>query len=75
MTGKKDFLFTLNSASTLLPVTLEDDSTSYAEGVGATNATPSLPLSSVLYTPKFSFNLLYVSRLTKSLNCSVTFLS
>ena len=42
-------------------VTLVDGSRSYTEGVGAFNAKPFLSLSSVLYIPKFTFNLLYVS--------------
>jgi len=40
---------------------LADGSTSYTEGVGDANDTPSLPLYYVLYIPKFLFNLLYVS--------------
>ena len=57
MTGNKVIIFTVNSVSSLLPVTLADGSTSYTEGVNAANATPSLSLSFVLYIPKFSFNL------------------
>lgn len=42
-------------------------------GKGNIPVTPSLPLSFVLHAPKFTLNLLSVSHLTKSLNCSVTF--
>ena len=70
MTGNKNILSTMNSISSLFSVTLRNDSTCYTESVGIANATPSL--SYVLYIPKFSFNLLFGSRLTKSLNCSMT---
>ena len=40
--------------------------------MAAANATSSLSLSFNLYIPRLSFNLLSISRLTKSLNCSVT---
>jgi len=62
----------LLSVSSLLLVTLADGS-SYTKGVGTTNATHSLSLSSVVYVPKFPFNLLSVSRLIKSLNYSLAF--
>ena len=57
----------------MLSTTLADGSTSHIEGVGAANPIPSLFFSSVFYIPKFLFNLLSVSWLTKSLNCLVTF--
>ncbi|RVX09284.1 Retrovirus-related Pol polyprotein from transposon RE2 [Vitis vinifera] len=34
---------------------------------------PFLPLTSVLYTPKCRFNLISISKLTRTLNCSITF--
>lgn len=37
-------------------------------------ANPSLHLSSIFHVPNFSLNLLSISYITKSLNCSVTFL-
>ena len=73
MTENKHILSTLNSISSPFFVTLAYGSTSYTEGVGAAYVTPSLSLSSALYISKFLFNLLFVSRLTKFLNCSVTF--
>ena len=54
-------------------VILTDDSISFVQGIGVINATFSLSLSFVLYVLKFSFNLLSISRITKSLNYSVTF--
>ena len=66
MIGNKGILSTLNSLFSLLFVTLADGFKSYIECVGVAKATPFLSLSSVLYIPKFSFNLLSVSRVTKS---------
>jgi len=68
VTRNKGILSTLNSLSSLLPVTLVDGSASYTGGVATANATLYLSLSCVLYIPKFSFNLLSVSKLTRSLN-------
>lgn len=42
---------------------------------GSISITPSLPLSFVLHVSNFTLNLLSVSHLTKSLNCSITFFS
>lgn len=42
-------------------------------GKGSISITPTLPLSLTLHVPKFSFNLLFVSHITKTLNCYVTF--
>ena len=63
------------SISCHAPVRLADGSTSLVGGVGCANLTPDLPFQSVLYMPKFSFNLLSVIKITKALNCSVTFYS
>lgn len=43
------------------------------QGAGSLSLTPSMSLSSVLYVPSLSNNLLYVRQITKQLNCSVTF--
>ena len=48
MNGNKGILSTMSSISSLLLVTLADDSTSYTKGVGTANAISSLLLSSVL---------------------------
>jgi len=50
MTENKGLLSTLKYVSSLLTETLAYGSTSYTEGVGATNVTPSLPLFYSLYT-------------------------
>ncbi|RVX09281.1 hypothetical protein CK203_015346 [Vitis vinifera] len=42
-------------------------------GIGLALPLPSLPLTSVLYTPECPFNLISISKLTRTLNCSITF--
>ncbi|RVW87594.1 Retrovirus-related Pol polyprotein from transposon RE1 [Vitis vinifera] len=42
-------------------------------GIGLALSLPSLPLTSVLYTPECPFNLISISKLTRTLNCSITF--
>lgn len=61
MTENKSIFSTLNSVSSLLPVTLVDGSRSYDEEASSANATPSLSLSYILYIPKFPLNLLSVN--------------
>lgn len=40
---------------------------------GSINVSPTMSLSSILHVPKFVTNLLSISRITRDLNCSVTF--
>nr|CAD1824666.1 unnamed protein product [Ananas comosus var. bracteatus] len=54
-------------------ITLADGSHAPIHGIGCVDASPSINLSSVLFVPSFPSNLLSVSKLTKSHNCSVTF--
>lgn len=55
-------------------VTLADGSTTSVSGTGTVQPSSSLSLDSLLFIPCFPFNLMSVSKLTKTLNCSVTFL-
>lgn len=57
----------------LLSVTLANGPTTSVIGSGTISPTSSLSLSSVLCLPNFSFNLLFVSQVTKALNCRVLF--
>ena len=59
--------------SDLPTVTLANGSQTVAKGIGLTLPLPSLPLTSVLYTPKCPFNLISISKITRTLNCSITF--
>ena len=44
-----------------------------AKGTGLAHPLPSLPLTSVHYTLECAFNLISISRITRTLNCSITF--
>ena len=54
-------------------VTLADGSHSCVLGSGTIVPTPSIPLTSVLSLPNFSFNLMSVSKLTRTLKCYISF--
>lgn len=73
MTGNPTFFSMYQSHTSPTTVTLADGSTSAVLGSGTVNPTPSITLSSVLSLPKFAFNLVSVSKLTRTLNCSVSF--
>ena len=44
-----------------------------AKGIGLAHPLPSLPLTFVLYTPECPFNLISISKITRTLNCSIIF--
>ena len=44
-----------------------------AKGIGLAHPLPSLPLTSILYTPKCPFNLISISKITRTLSCSIIF--
>ncbi|KAJ9675677.1 hypothetical protein PVL29_024546 [Vitis rotundifolia] len=44
-----------------------------AKSIGLAHPLPSLPLHSVLYAPECPFNLISISKITRTLNCSITF--
>ena len=54
-------------------VTLADGSTSCVLRSRTIHPTPLITLTSVLSLPQFSFNLIYVSKLTRTLNCNISF--
>lgn len=54
-------------------VKVVDESYSSIDGKGSVSMTLALPLTSILRVPNFTLNLLFVSHLTKSLNCCVFF--
>ncbi|RVW21587.1 ATP synthase subunit beta, chloroplastic [Vitis vinifera] len=55
------------------PITVADGSTYEIKGSGTVKPASSITLSYVLNLPNLAFNLIYVSKLTKNLNCSVSF--
>ena len=44
-----------------------------AKGFGFAHPLPSLPLHSILYASECPFNLISISKITRTLNCSITF--
>ena len=54
-------------------ITLTDESTSCVLRSETIHPTPLITLTSVMSLPQFSFNLISVSKLTRTLNCSISF--
>ena len=73
MTGNSSVFSTFQSQSLPSIVTLVDGLQLCALGPCTMFPTPSIPLSSVLSLPNFSFNLVFVSKLTRALKCCVSF--
>lgn len=73
MTGTPSLFSTYTLCSGQDKVTIADGTLATVAGKRNIPLTDHLTLSSALHVPKLSLNLLSVSSLTKSLNCSVTF--
>ena len=73
ISSNKDFFSSLTITSPLPMITLANGSQTLAIGIGSTSPFPSIPLTSILYLPNSPFNLLSISKLTRDLNCLVTF--
>ncbi|RVX13353.1 Retrovirus-related Pol polyprotein from transposon RE1 [Vitis vinifera] len=73
ISGNKDLFSSITTTSALPTVTLANDSQTIAKGFGFAHPFPSLPLHSVLYAPECPFNLISISKITRTLNCSITF--
>ena len=73
MTSSSSLFTTFQSHHSISIVTLADGSKSCVLGYGIINPTPLILLTSILSLPHFSFNLIYVSKLTQTLNCSISF--
>ena len=73
MIGNFSFLTTFQSHLSTSTVTLADESKSCVLEWGTINHTPLIPLTYVLSLPHFSFNLISVSKVTRTLNCSISF--
>ncbi|RVX14359.1 Retrovirus-related Pol polyprotein from transposon TNT 1-94 [Vitis vinifera] len=73
LSGNKDLFSSITTTSNLPTVTLANGSQTVAKGIGLALPLPSLPLTSVLYTPECPFNLISISKITRTLNCSITF--
>ena len=73
MAGNSSLFSTFQSQPSHSTVTLADGSHSCVLGSGTIVPTPSIPLTSVLSLPNFSFNLMFVSKLTRALKRYISF--
>ena len=73
MIGNSNLLTTFQPHPSISTVTLADRSTSCVLGSGTIHSTSLITLTSVMSLPQFSFNLIFVSKLTRTLNCSILF--
>ena len=73
MTGNSSLFSTFQPHSSTSTVTFVDGSTSCVLGLETIHPTPSITLTSVTSLLQFSFNLIFVSKLTCTLNCSISF--
>ena len=73
MTCNSNLFTTFQSHPTTSTVTLVDGSTSCVLGSKTFHPTSLITLTFVLSLPQFSFNLVSVSKLTCTLNCSISF--
>ena len=73
LSDNKDIFFSLTFASPLPMVTLANESQTIAKGIGSPCPLPSLPLTYVFYVPDSLFNLISICKLTRDLNCLITF--
>ena len=75
MTGNSNLFTTFQSYPSTFIVTLANGSTSFVLRLGTIHATPQITLSSILSLPQLSFNLISVSKLTRTFNYSILFFS
>ena len=73
MTGNSSLFTTFQSHPSTSTVTLANGSKSCILGLGTIHPTSLITLTSVLSLPQFSFNLISVSKLTRTLNCNISF--
>ena len=73
ISGNKDLFSFLTTTPALPTVTLANGSQTVAKGIGLAHPLPSLPLTFVLYTPECPFNLISISKITRTLNYSIIF--
>ncbi|CAH9098740.1 unnamed protein product [Cuscuta europaea] len=71
--GNPHLLSHISKHQNLPLITLANGLQTSASGIGQALPLSSFPVDSVLYVPNTPFNLLSVSKITRALNCSVTF--
>ena len=74
ISSNKDLFSSPTTTPTFPTVTSTNGSQTVAKGIGLAHPLSSLPLTSVLYTPECPFNLIFISKITRTLNCSIIFL-
>ena len=73
MTGNSSLFTTFQYYPSTSIITLADGSISCVLRSGTIHLTPIITLTSILSLPQFSFNLIFVSKLTRTLNCNISF--
>ena len=73
MTSNSSLFTTFQSHPSTSTVTFANWATSSVLGFGTIYPTPLITLTSVPSLPQFSFNLIYVSKFTRTLNCNISF--
>ena len=73
MTGNSSLFTTFQSHPSTFTDTLADGLTSCVLRSGTIHLTPLITLTFVMSLPQFSFNLISVSKLTRTLNCNISF--
>ncbi|RVW82205.1 Retrovirus-related Pol polyprotein from transposon RE2 [Vitis vinifera] len=73
ISSNKHLFSSITTTSALPIVVLANGSQTMAKGIGLAHPLPFLPLHSVLYAPECPFNLISISKITRTLNCSITF--
>ena len=73
ITGNKFFFSSLSTSSHLPSITMANGSKVSSHGIGTIHLCLSLSINNVFYVPGSPFKLLSVSRLTRSLDCVVSF--
>ena len=73
MTGNSSLFTTFQLHPSTSTITLADGSTSFFLGSGTIHLTLLITLTPVMCLPHFSFNLIYVSKFTRTLNCNIPF--
>ena len=71
--GNKDIFSSLTFTFLLPMITVANESQTIAKGIGSACPLPSLPLTFVIYVLDSLFNLISISKLTRDLNCLITF--
>nr|KYP72342.1 Retrovirus-related Pol polyprotein from transposon TNT 1-94 [Cajanus cajan] len=73
ISGNRSLFSSLSTSRYLPSITMANGSRATSHGVGTIHLSPSLSIDNVLYVPESPFNLLSLSRLTRSLDCLISF--